>query len=109
MRAERSRLLMHTRSRAPELPISKLRIPPDLGVGGGRLGGDEDDSISETAAKKIRSLMAKQGITAMAGSVGPARKSPPAEGFDDDPKTSNKPRLEAIQMTRCEEWRETQG
>ena len=65
--------------------------------------------ISETAAKKIRSLMAKQGITAMAVSVGPARKSPPGKDFDDDPKTSNEPKLEAIQMTRCEEWQETPG
>ena len=28
------------------------------------------------------------------------------EGFDDDPKTSNEPRLEAIQMAWYEEWKE---
>lgn len=31
------------------------------------------------------------------------------EGFDDDPKTSNEPKLEAIQMAWYEEWKETQG
>ena len=30
------------------------------------------------------------------------------EGFDDDPKTSNEPKLEAIQMAWCEEWKEDQ-
>jgi FeS assembly protein IscX len=28
------------------------------------------------------------------------------EGFDDDPKTSNEPKLEAIQMAWYEEWKE---
>ena len=31
------------------------------------------------------------------------------EGFDDDPKTSNEPKLEAIQMAWYEEWKENQG
>ena len=31
------------------------------------------------------------------------------EGFDDDPKASNEPRLEAIQMAWYEEWKENQG
>ena len=31
------------------------------------------------------------------------------DGFDDDPKTSNEPKLEAIQMAWYEEWKETQG
>ena len=31
------------------------------------------------------------------------------EGFDDDPKTSNEPKLEAIQMAWYEEWQENQG
>ncbi|MSO82173.1 MAG: Fe-S assembly protein IscX [Acidobacteria bacterium] len=31
------------------------------------------------------------------------------EGFDDDPKVSNEPRLEAIQMAWYEEWKENQG
>ena len=30
------------------------------------------------------------------------------EGFDDDPKTSNEPKLEAIQMACYEEWKEDQ-
>jgi FeS assembly protein IscX len=30
------------------------------------------------------------------------------EGFDDDPKASNEPRLEAIQMAWYEEWKENQ-
>jgi FeS assembly protein IscX len=29
-------------------------------------------------------------------------------GFDDDPKTSNEPKLEAIQMAWYEEWKENQ-
>ena len=29
-------------------------------------------------------------------------------GFDDDPKTSNEPKLEAIQMAWYEEWQENQ-
>jgi FeS assembly protein IscX len=29
------------------------------------------------------------------------------EGFDDDPKTSNEPKLEAIQMAWLEEYQET--
>ena len=29
------------------------------------------------------------------------------EGFDDDPKTSNEPKLEAIQMAWYEEWKDT--
>jgi FeS assembly protein IscX len=28
------------------------------------------------------------------------------EGFDDDPKTSNEPKLEAIQMAWYDEWKE---
>jgi len=28
------------------------------------------------------------------------------EGFDDDPKTSNEPKLEAIQMAWYEEWKD---
>lgn len=31
------------------------------------------------------------------------------EGFDDDPKTSNEPKLEAIQMAWHEEWKENQA
>ena len=31
------------------------------------------------------------------------------EGFDDDPKVSNEPKLEAIQMAWHEEWKESQG
>ena len=31
------------------------------------------------------------------------------DGFDDDPKTSNEPKLEAIQMAWYEEWKESQG
>ena len=30
------------------------------------------------------------------------------EGFDDDPKRSNEPKLEAIQMAWYEEWKEDQ-
>lgn len=30
------------------------------------------------------------------------------EGFDDDPKASNEPKLEAIQMAWHEEWQENQ-
>ena len=30
------------------------------------------------------------------------------EGFDDDPKTSNEPKLEAIQMAWHEEWKDAQ-
>ncbi len=30
------------------------------------------------------------------------------EGFDDDPKSSNEPKLEAIQMAWYEEWKENQ-
>ena len=30
------------------------------------------------------------------------------EGFDDDPKVSNEPKLEAIQMAWYEEWKENQ-
>jgi FeS assembly protein IscX len=29
-------------------------------------------------------------------------------GFDDDPKTSNEPKLEAIQMAWYEEWKDTE-
>jgi len=29
------------------------------------------------------------------------------DGFDDDPKASNEPRLEAIQMAWYEEWKES--
>jgi FeS assembly protein IscX len=29
------------------------------------------------------------------------------EGFDDDPKASNEPKLEAIQMAWYEEWKDT--
>ena len=29
------------------------------------------------------------------------------EGFDDDPKSSNEPKLEAIQMAWYEEWKES--
>jgi len=29
------------------------------------------------------------------------------DGFDDDPKTSNEPKLEAIQMAWYEEWKDT--
>ena len=31
------------------------------------------------------------------------------EGFDDDPKVSNEPKLEAIQMAWYEEWKDNQG
>ena len=31
------------------------------------------------------------------------------DGFDDDPKLSNEPKLEAIQMAWHEEWTENQG
>ena len=31
------------------------------------------------------------------------------DGFDDDPKMSNEPKLEAIQMAWHEEWKENQG
>ena len=31
------------------------------------------------------------------------------DGFDDDPKTSNEPKLEAIQMAWYEEWKDNQG
>jgi FeS assembly protein IscX len=31
------------------------------------------------------------------------------EGFDDDPKTSNEPKLEAIQMAWYEEWKDAQA
>ena len=31
------------------------------------------------------------------------------EGFDDDPKLSNEPKLEAIQMAWHEEWTDNQG
>ena len=31
------------------------------------------------------------------------------DGFDDDPKSSNEPKLEAIQMAWYEEWQENQG
>ena len=31
------------------------------------------------------------------------------DGFDDDPKMSNEPKLEAIQMAWHEEWTENQG
>ena len=31
------------------------------------------------------------------------------DGFDDDPKSSNEPKLEAIQMAWYEEWKENQG
>ena len=30
-------------------------------------------------------------------------------GFDDDPKASNEPKLEAIQMAWYEEWKDNQG
>ena len=30
------------------------------------------------------------------------------DGFDDDPKTSNEPKLEAIQMAWLEEWKDAQ-
>jgi len=30
------------------------------------------------------------------------------DGFDDDPKTSNEAKLEAIQMAWCEEWKDAQ-
>ena len=30
------------------------------------------------------------------------------KGFDDDPKTSNEPKLEAIQMAWNEEWKDAQ-
>ena len=30
------------------------------------------------------------------------------DGFDDDPKASNEPKLEAIQMAWYEEWKENQ-
>jgi len=31
------------------------------------------------------------------------------DGFDDDPKASNEPKLEAIQMAWYEEWKDNQG
>ena len=31
------------------------------------------------------------------------------DGFGDDPKTSNEPRLEAIQMAWYEEWKDSQA
>jgi FeS assembly protein IscX len=31
------------------------------------------------------------------------------DGFDDDPKASNEPKLEAIQMAWYEEWKENQS
>jgi FeS assembly protein IscX len=31
------------------------------------------------------------------------------EGFDDDPKMSNEPKLEAIQMAWYEEWKDSQS
>ena len=31
------------------------------------------------------------------------------DGFDDDPKGSNEPKLEAIQMAWYEEWKDTQN
>jgi len=31
------------------------------------------------------------------------------DGFDDDPKTSNEPKLEAIQMAWHEEWQESKS
>lgn len=31
------------------------------------------------------------------------------QGFDDDPKGSNEPKLEAIQMAWYEEWKDNQG
>ena len=31
------------------------------------------------------------------------------DGFDDDPATSNEPKLEAIQMAWYEEWKENHG
>jgi FeS assembly protein IscX len=31
------------------------------------------------------------------------------DGFDDDPKTSNESKLEAIQMAWYEEWKDEQG
>ena len=31
------------------------------------------------------------------------------DGFEDDPKASNEPKLEAIQMAWYEEWKESQG
>ena len=31
------------------------------------------------------------------------------QGFDDDPATSNEPKLEAIQMAWHEEWKDNQG
>lgn len=31
------------------------------------------------------------------------------DGFSDDPKASNEPKLEAIQMAWYEEWKESQG
>jgi FeS assembly protein IscX len=30
------------------------------------------------------------------------------DGFDDDPKTSNEPKLEAVQMAWYEEWKDNQ-
>ena len=38
----------------------------------------------------------------------PSRKSVGLTDFDDDPKTSNEPKLEAIQMAWYEEWKENQ-
>ena len=31
------------------------------------------------------------------------------DGFDDDPKSSNEPKLEAIQMAWYEEWKDSQS
>jgi FeS assembly protein IscX len=31
------------------------------------------------------------------------------DGFDDDPKSSNEPKLEAIQMAWYEEWKDSQA
>jgi FeS assembly protein IscX len=31
------------------------------------------------------------------------------DGFDDEPKASNEPKLEAIQMAWYEEWKDNQG
>jgi FeS assembly protein IscX len=31
------------------------------------------------------------------------------DGFDDDPKASNEPKLEAIQMAWLEEWKDAQS
>ena len=37
------------------------------------------------------------------------RKVLELDGFDDDPKVSNEPKLEAIQMAWYEEWKENLG